>query len=501
MSSDISISSVSVSSFHISDTKSSTEYRISLTNWQVFCDFFRSLVGVETSVHKLTRLHNSIYGEDNSPQDKLVALNELVNWVSAKYQKDFHTCVDDTGEVTVYYKNLMLKQLSLPLLAPGTRVEQYLPNVEYIGEGYAISHFCDHIFSEVLPELDRLEQLSEIAQRRYDDRKLINLETALFNFKFNLLDTFLQKYDALNLSADVKSACENYRLKLIADDIGSANDDVESNEPEISSPDNECPEQPDRIEQLLDYTRRTRQAIGDIFGTIYSGIMSQLVNETTCLQQATVECDSQKTQQSAKNICVILKNFDFMRASDNTFDFSAFERFCKTQNSPIEAIKYMENAIIAADDIYLSYQALQQGLLCTEPTLPEHLKQSVHHTVALLDQYQQLKQANEPVSVFLKMGPAKSSDATNRTLTLYNGENIAYSFAFPPSRNFEILLHKHVFNELVLNLSYAASELRNEGHKVYTEHSFSLNNISGSEFLLQAQNYFHVDNIGYLFIK
>ncbi|CNH68091.1 Uncharacterised protein [Yersinia aldovae] len=58
MSSDISISSVSVSSFHIADTKSSTEYRISLTNWQVFCDFIRSQVGAETSVHKLTRLHS-----------------------------------------------------------------------------------------------------------------------------------------------------------------------------------------------------------------------------------------------------------------------------------------------------------------------------------------------------------------------------------------------------------------------------------------------------------
>jgi len=480
----------------------SIDYKVHFTSWQIFFDFFRSLVGAETNPQKLKRLYDDIYGSNDN--NSLHALSELVNCLSAKCQGNFHTDVHDSGDITVYYNELVLKTFSLSSLLSGERIDNFLPNVKYIGEGYKLSDFFNAISHQIIPTLDVLEGISEYAMNDLNIEALKSLEKKLFDFKFNVLSPFLNDLISLNLSEEVKLDCERCRNNLTVDAVGGTESET-SNEGFLTNTvlkGNVI--QSNNVEQLLYYASRTKQHVFDIFGTIFTSVISQLVAETEYFKKSTQDCNIQNQQLYVENMGVILKNFNFMRLNDNTFDFSKFEHLCKAQNSPPAAILFVEQVIKKADIIHLKYQSLRQDANCINSgrddmnsLFPMHLKDSIYHVSALLDKYQEIQQSLQPITLFLKTGTDRTSSPIHRTLTLYEGGNIIYTFSFPPSTSFDMLLREYVFKESVFVIDYATSG-SGINSQSYNEQLFNLNNISGSDFLLKAKKYFNIKNIGNL---
>lgn len=494
MSLDISISKSSLSGFYIATTNHPQGYRLAFPHWQVFCDFFRQLVGAETSQKKLMRIYDEIHSQENTPEEKFYALKELSHTVCAKYQENFHSVIDDNGTILFYYKDLLLAELPILPIMTENEINVSQPIFYDIEESKTVSEFSRYALDAFLPALERLDELSKRADKENTDESETRLEQAIWHFKFNDFYSFICHVQSLPLPKTVRESCESDINDMIQADRGDPNMQwTKDHAYTLAS-----------TENLFDYTQRVKETFLKISSAIYSDMISQLVEDVERFKTAQSTYDVPSLHRSAASLGDRLKHFDFLRTPAGAIDFSVFEQLFACAGRPPEGMQFFRSTLEEAEHLYGQYWAHSQkdaiDMGGAPRQIPLHLQNGLNNIANLLDEYQQIKAEGKNIEVCIKQISSRPSREVGCALTMYVEGAVFVRFSLPLSRSLHYLLNEYVLHPCEGSLFY--SNENEDGEALfYSESKYSMRDINRDDFNDTAKRFFDVGNDSGYFIE
>lgn len=336
----ISISSVGMASVCIKNTENG-EYQLDLSAWQVFVDFFRWIVGAETTQQKLINLHQQIYAESVSAEEILAAMTELVFCVKSRHQNNFRAEVIygkdyfRSGEIEVefYYDQHLIKKISGLAWSSRETVENCISSVvSKIGSDNPISDYSIFVYHDLLVELENIEtKINSTEEFEWD-----NIVSALY-----LL------YERVARFIDIYSVIENvYPFELEIAKNCEVNIDV-LNEINFMGFSN--------VAKINKNIAAIREAVCLIHGDIHTNFLDDIYNNIKWYYQAKT-CKEIFSQQCAiENIIHQLNYYEFMRDNSGGFDFSMWYKAGQVFGVPRETVNQQGNILVEADKIVFNH--------------------------------------------------------------------------------------------------------------------------------------------------